>query len=299
MIANNTVDGAPLGVSVCNFNEGGRIAVVQGNIIRNLMPKRPIGTAPDDDAGIGIYVEADTSVTGNVIENAPSFGIIAGWGKYLRDVAIIRQCDPQRLCRRRRVGGARRRHGAGQQQHDFGNPARRGGRPRPRPRRSRPIFQPKAPSATRRSWSAPTRCGGSSRAPRRATARCAATDSVPASPSRSSVGVGVSSRASASGADGTSGTDGTRPRRRTSVPARPGRQRRRRAAASRHAARLKLRHRLTHRASRGSGVDLTAAEPGHVDRRVVERGFAASTDRARFRPRPWLPGCFRESRRSV
>jgi uncharacterized secreted repeat protein (TIGR03808 family) len=88
VIANNTVDGAALGVSVCNFNEGGRIAVVQGNVIRNLLPKRPIGTAPDDDAGIGIYVEADTSVTGNVIENAPAFGIIAGWGKYLRDVAI-------------------------------------------------------------------------------------------------------------------------------------------------------------------------------------------------------------------
>jgi len=88
VIANNTVDGAALGVSVCNFNEGGRIAVVQGNIIRNLVPKRPIGTAPDDDAGIGIYVEADTSVTGNVIENAPAFGIMAGWGKYLRDVAI-------------------------------------------------------------------------------------------------------------------------------------------------------------------------------------------------------------------
>jgi uncharacterized secreted repeat protein (TIGR03808 family) len=88
VIANNTVDGAALGVSVCNFNEGGRLAVVQGNIIRNLLAKRPIGTAPDDDAGIGIYVEADTSVTGNVIENAPSFGIVAGWGKYLRDVAI-------------------------------------------------------------------------------------------------------------------------------------------------------------------------------------------------------------------
>jgi len=88
VIANNTVDGAAFGVSVCNFNEGGRIAVVQGNVIRNLLPKRPIGTAPDDDAGIGIYVEADASVTGNVIENAPSFGIIAGWGKYLRDVAI-------------------------------------------------------------------------------------------------------------------------------------------------------------------------------------------------------------------
>jgi uncharacterized secreted repeat protein (TIGR03808 family) len=88
VIANNTVDGAAFGVSVCNFNEGGRIAVVQGNVIRNLLPKRPIGTAPDDDAGIGIYVEADASVTGNVIENAPSFGIVAGWGKYLRDVAI-------------------------------------------------------------------------------------------------------------------------------------------------------------------------------------------------------------------
>jgi uncharacterized secreted repeat protein (TIGR03808 family) len=88
VIANNTVDGAAFGVSVCNFNEGGRLAVVQGNIIRNLIPKRPIGTAPDDDAGIGIYVEADSSVTGNVVENAPAFGILAGWGKYLRDVAI-------------------------------------------------------------------------------------------------------------------------------------------------------------------------------------------------------------------
>jgi uncharacterized secreted repeat protein (TIGR03808 family) len=96
VIANNTVDGAALGVSVCNFNEGGRLAVVQGNIVRNLLPKRPIGTAPDDDAGVGIYVEADTAVSGNVIENAPSFGIIAGWGKYLRDVVIsgnvIRNC---------------------------------------------------------------------------------------------------------------------------------------------------------------------------------------------------------------
>jgi uncharacterized secreted repeat protein (TIGR03808 family) len=88
VIANNTVDGAALGVSVCNFNEGGRLALVTGNIIRNLLPKRPAGTAPDDDGGIGIYVEADCSVTGNVVENAPAFGIVAGWGKYLRDVTI-------------------------------------------------------------------------------------------------------------------------------------------------------------------------------------------------------------------
>ena len=133
VIANNTVDGAALGVSVCNFNEGGRIAVVQGNIIRNLIPKRPIGTAPDDDAGIGIYVEADTSVTGNVVENAPSFGIIAGWGKYLRDVAISGNVIRNSLCRDRRVRRTGRGHGAGQQQHDFGSAARRGGRARPCP----------------------------------------------------------------------------------------------------------------------------------------------------------------------
>jgi uncharacterized secreted repeat protein (TIGR03808 family) len=88
VIANNTVDICALGVSVANFNEGGRIATVHGNIIRNILPKRPIGTAPDDDGGVGIVVEADAAVTGNVVENAPTFGIMAGWGKYLRDVTI-------------------------------------------------------------------------------------------------------------------------------------------------------------------------------------------------------------------
>lgn len=88
VIANNTVDVAATGVSVCNFNEGGRIAVVQGNIIRNMLPKSPAAPPPNNDAGIGIYIEADTAVSGNVIENAPLFGIVAGWGKYLRDVSI-------------------------------------------------------------------------------------------------------------------------------------------------------------------------------------------------------------------
>jgi uncharacterized secreted repeat protein (TIGR03808 family) len=88
VIANNTVDGAALGVSVTNFNEGGRLAVVQGNMIRNLMPKRPAGTDPNDGSGVGIGVEADAAVTGNVIENAPTAGIQIGWGQYLRDVAV-------------------------------------------------------------------------------------------------------------------------------------------------------------------------------------------------------------------
>jgi uncharacterized secreted repeat protein (TIGR03808 family) len=89
VIANNTVDGAALGIVVCNFNEGGRLAVVQGNLIRNLKPKRPIGTAPDDAGGVGIAVEADASVTGNVVENAPSAGIMVGWGAFMRDVSVV------------------------------------------------------------------------------------------------------------------------------------------------------------------------------------------------------------------
>jgi uncharacterized secreted repeat protein (TIGR03808 family) len=88
VIANNIVDGAAVGVSVTNFNDGGRLAVVQGNLIRNLTARRPAGTDPNDGAGIGIGVEADTAVTGNVIENVPYAGIVAGWGQYLRDVTI-------------------------------------------------------------------------------------------------------------------------------------------------------------------------------------------------------------------
>ncbi len=88
VIANNTVDGAAVGVSVTNFNQGGRLAVVQGNLIRNLVAQRPAGTDPNDGAGIGIGVEADTVVSGNVIENAPLIGIAAGWGPYLRDVTV-------------------------------------------------------------------------------------------------------------------------------------------------------------------------------------------------------------------
>jgi len=84
LIANNTVVGAQTGVSVANFNEGGRIAVVQGNIFRNLAPRG----RSEGDNGIGIYVEADSAVTGNVVENATFAGIMAGWGPYLRDVTI-------------------------------------------------------------------------------------------------------------------------------------------------------------------------------------------------------------------
>ena len=97
VVANNSVEGAAIGVAITNFNAGGRLAVVQGNIIRNLLPERPAGTDPGDAAGIGIAVEADTAVTGNVIENAPTAGILLGFGHYLRDIAVtgnvVRKAD--------------------------------------------------------------------------------------------------------------------------------------------------------------------------------------------------------------
>lgn len=87
VIANNIVDGATIGISVVNFNEGGRLAVISGNLVRNLSTRIPY---PVDKplAGIGIAVEADTTVTGNTIEGAPMCGLLLGWGPYLRDVAV-------------------------------------------------------------------------------------------------------------------------------------------------------------------------------------------------------------------
>ncbi len=92
LIANNIIDTAATGISVTNFNEGGRLAVVQGNLIRNLFRREH---EPEDKRGNGIAIEADASVTGNTIESAPTAGIIIGWGFHMRDVAatgnLIRQ----------------------------------------------------------------------------------------------------------------------------------------------------------------------------------------------------------------
>lgn len=87
VISSNLVDGAANGISVVNFNEGGRLATVSGNIVRNLF-RRKLLDEPGEGYGSGIGVEADTAVTGNVVENAPDVGILAGWGPYLRDVTV-------------------------------------------------------------------------------------------------------------------------------------------------------------------------------------------------------------------
>jgi uncharacterized secreted repeat protein (TIGR03808 family) len=84
LIANNLVDTAAAGISVTNFNEGGRLAVVQGNLIRNLARREH---ELEDKRGEGISVEADSIVSNNVIENAATAGIFIGWGHHMRDVS--------------------------------------------------------------------------------------------------------------------------------------------------------------------------------------------------------------------
>ena len=95
LIANNVVDRAAMGISITNFNENGRLAVASGNIVRNLF-RRPDAITGEIGRGVGIGVEADATVTGNVVEAAEFAGIVIGYGAYLRDVLcssnVVRRC---------------------------------------------------------------------------------------------------------------------------------------------------------------------------------------------------------------
>lgn len=95
VIASNLIDGGTVGISVANFNEGGRLASVTGNIIRNLTTQGPY-PAEYAGFGIGMAIEADAAVSGNVIEGAPKWGVLMGWGPFLRTVNFtgntVRDC---------------------------------------------------------------------------------------------------------------------------------------------------------------------------------------------------------------
>lgn len=84
LISQNIVDDAAAGIAITNFNNGGRLGICANNIIRNLY----VRVGDEDERGVGIGVEADTLVSGNLVENAPVMGIAVGWGKYLRDVSV-------------------------------------------------------------------------------------------------------------------------------------------------------------------------------------------------------------------
>ena len=85
VIADNIVDGAALGISVTNMDQAGHVATVTGNVVRNI---REASAVNPDTRPIGIYAEAETTVTGNTVYSVAGTGIRAGNGTFLRNVVI-------------------------------------------------------------------------------------------------------------------------------------------------------------------------------------------------------------------
>jgi uncharacterized secreted repeat protein (TIGR03808 family) len=92
VVSNNLIDDVALGISITNFNEGGRLAVCSNNVVRNAHGGKTAGVT----SGGGIAAEADTLIANNVIENARDFGIGLGWGPYARNLSaqgnLIQNC---------------------------------------------------------------------------------------------------------------------------------------------------------------------------------------------------------------
>jgi uncharacterized secreted repeat protein (TIGR03808 family) len=94
IISNNVIEGGAAGISMTNFDHGGRLSICQGNIVRNLAER---SLTNPDTVPYGIAAEADAVVTGNIVEAVPGTGIGVGWGPYLRDVLVsdnmVRDCE--------------------------------------------------------------------------------------------------------------------------------------------------------------------------------------------------------------
>jgi uncharacterized secreted repeat protein (TIGR03808 family) len=87
LIEGNLIDGAAIGISVANFDRGGRLSIVSDNIVRRIINKGPYEPQVSG-FGFGISVEADTLVRGNLVEGAETAALAIGWGPYLRNVIV-------------------------------------------------------------------------------------------------------------------------------------------------------------------------------------------------------------------
>ncbi len=87
LITGNIIDGAAIGISVANFDHGGRLSTVSDNVVRGIVNKGPYEPTVSG-FGFGISVEADTLVTGNLVEGAETAALAIGWGPYLRNVIV-------------------------------------------------------------------------------------------------------------------------------------------------------------------------------------------------------------------
>jgi uncharacterized secreted repeat protein (TIGR03808 family) len=95
VMANNIAEDVAQGFNITNLDHGGRLAICANNLIR----KARRGLAPKGKeliGGSGIHVEAEASVTGNVIEDASDVGISLGWSWGMRNLLatgnMIRTC---------------------------------------------------------------------------------------------------------------------------------------------------------------------------------------------------------------
>lgn len=85
IIANNLVEDCAQGANITNLDHGGRLSVFANNIVRNARK----GLAPGGKeavGGVGVHVEAEAAVTGNVIEGASEIGISLGWSWGMRNL---------------------------------------------------------------------------------------------------------------------------------------------------------------------------------------------------------------------
>lgn len=86
VIADNLIDGAAAGISMTNLDSGGHLASCTGNIVRNLYARSDVNP---DTTPYGIAAEADAIISGNAVSVVPGIGIAAGYGPFLRNVAIV------------------------------------------------------------------------------------------------------------------------------------------------------------------------------------------------------------------
>lgn len=85
VIADNIIDGAATGISITNLDSGGHLATCTGNIVRNIAASSAVNP---DTRPVGMFAEADTVIANNTVENVPGYGIVAGFGPFVRNVTV-------------------------------------------------------------------------------------------------------------------------------------------------------------------------------------------------------------------
>ncbi len=85
VLANNLAEDVAQGFNITNLDHGGRLAICANNLVRRVK-RRPIPKGTVLVGGLGIHVEAEAAVTGNVVEDVSDIGISLGWSWGMRNL---------------------------------------------------------------------------------------------------------------------------------------------------------------------------------------------------------------------